>query len=98
MHFEDHLHVVGGAAASNSTVEILVGRGGNEVVVLAGSELKTSGSRCEGSEGDGEVHETVRTVADGHNLGFGVGDSARIVFLTTHTVDHMPLRVSVARL
>ena len=75
-HLEDHLHVVGGAAAADPAVEVFSRRGGDEVVVVTRLELQATRGWREGPEGDGEVHEPVRPVADGHNSWLGIGDAA----------------------
>ena len=92
-HFEDHLHVVSAATASNTTVEIFWCGRGDEVVVLARVEFKTAGSRSERSEGDGEIHEPMRLVANSNNGRLGVGDAAGVKLLTAHTVDDVLLGV-----
>ena len=46
-HLEDDLHVVGGAGATVSLVELMPGAGGDEVVVLTGVELQAAGARTE---------------------------------------------------
>ena len=61
-------------------------------------ELQASRSWGEGSEGDGEVHEPVRPVTDGHDSGLGVGDPAGLVLFLADTVDDMLLWVAGARL
>ena len=61
-------------------------------------ELQASRSWGEGSEGDGEVHEPVRPVADGHNPGLGIGDPAGLVLFLADTIDDMLLWVAGARL
>ena len=60
-------------------------------------ELQTSRGGSEGPEGDGEVHEGVRFVADGHNSRLGVGYTAGVKLLSAHGVDHMGLRVKRSR-
>ena len=65
-HLEDHLHVVRPAPAPRPPVDVLVGGGGDEVVLLARRELQGPGCGGEGPEGDGEVHEGAGPVTDGH--------------------------------
>ena len=90
---EDHLHVVRAAASSDTPVKIFWGGGGDEVVILAGVEFKAAGSGGERSEGDGEVHQPVRLVANGNNCWLGIGDSARVKLLTADAVDDVFFRV-----
>ena len=89
INFEDHLHVVGGAVATESSVDVLSVRSGYVVIVLAGFELEASRDGTEGSKCDGEVLEVLRSVTNGHNLGSRVGYPAGIKLLLGDTVDHM---------
>lgn len=64
-------------------------------------ELEGAGRWRERSEGDGEIHDFVWLVTDSNNFGIWVGDSARVVLLLGHTVDHILLvvqSVSLTRL
>ena len=90
-HFKDHLHVVGPAPASRPPVEVLVGGGGDEVVLLARGELQGPGCGGEGSEGDGEVHEGPGPVADRHYPRPGTAHSTRLELLPVHAVDDVLL-------
>ena len=81
------------AASSNSTVKVFRGGRGDEVVILAGVKFKTARGGCERSEGDGEVHQSVRLVANGNNCRLGIGDSARVKLLTADAVDDVLFRV-----
>lgn len=60
---EDDLHVVAGAPSADAPVEVILGRGADEVVIVAREELETPGLRRERPEGDGEVHRFARLVA-----------------------------------
>ena len=91
-HLEDHLHVVGGAEAPDPPVEIPPGGGGDEVVVLTGSELQTSRRGTEVPEGDGEVLELLRLVADGHNLGSGTCHTTGLELVLADAVDDVLLQ------
>jgi len=88
-HFENHLHVVGGTVATDLSVGIISVRSRDEINILAGFELEASGDGTEGSECDGEVLETLRSIANGHNLGSRVGYPAGVKLLLGDTVDHM---------
>ena len=90
-HFKDHLHVVGPAPASRPPVEVLVGGGGDEVVLLARGELQGPGCGGEGSEGDGEVHEGPGPVADRHYPRPGTAHTTRLELLPVHAVDDVLL-------
>ena len=96
-HLEDHLHVVRGAASANTTMKIFGCGGWNEIIILAGSEFKTARGGGKWSEGDGEVHQPVRLVANGNNLRLGVGDSARVKLLAAYAVDDVRFRISHTR-
>lgn len=61
---EDDLHVVAGAPSADAPVEIVLGRGADEVVIVAREELESAGLRRERPEGDGKVHRSARLVAD----------------------------------
>jgi len=62
---------------------------------LAGGDpvVGTTGSWCERSEGDGEIHEPVGLVADGNDGWLRVGDAAGVKLLTADTVDDVLLGV-----
>jgi len=92
-HAEDHLHVVCGTTSTDTTVKSFWCCRGDEIVVLAGVELQTTGSWCERSEGDGEIHEPVGLVADGNDGWLRVGDAAGVKLLTADTVDDVLLGV-----
>ena len=49
------------------------------------------------TEGDGEVHELVRLVADGNDPRIGIGDAARVVLLLGHVVDDVLFSVVFVR-
>ena len=91
-NIEHHLHVVRAAEAAGPPVDVSLCRGGDEVICLARLELQAPGGGGEGPEGDGEVHEALRLVADGHNLGLGVGHSAALEFLLGHAVHNVFLQ------
>jgi len=78
-------------------MQVISRRCGDEVVILAGSELESAGLRCERAEGDGEVHELVRLVAHGDDARIGVGYAARVVLLLGHVVDDVLLGVVLVR-
>lgn len=60
---EDDLHVVAGAPSADAPVEIVLGRGADEVVIVAREELEAPRLRRERPERDGEVHRFARLVA-----------------------------------
>ena len=88
-HIEHHLHVVRATEAARPPVDVSLCRGGDEVICLARLELQPPGGGGECPEGDGEVHEALRLVADGHYLGLGVGHSAALKLLSGHAVDNV---------
>lgn len=92
-HFEDDLHVVGGAAAANAAVQVVLGRGADEVVIVAGRELEAAGLRRERSEGDGVVEQLVGLITDGDDSGCRIGDTTRVVLLLGDIVDDVPLGI-----
>ena len=75
-------------------MDVPLAGGGNEEVLLAGSELQAPGGRGEAPEGDGEVHEggAGLLVADGHDPGPGAGHAAPLELLPVHAVDDVLLR------
>ena len=92
-HLELHLHVVRGALAAEPSVQVPVGRGRYEVVVLAGVKLHAVGGRREGPERDGEVHELVRLGALRDHPGVGAHDAAGVVLLLVDAVDDVGLHL-----
>ena len=92
-HLELHLHVVRGALATQSAVQVTVRRGRYEVVVLSGVELHAVGGRREGAEGDGEVHEFVGLGALRDHPGVGAHNAAGVVLLLVHAVDDIGLHL-----
>ena len=90
-HAEDHPHVVGGAPAAHPAMDILAVGGGDEVVVPAWPELQSARGGREAPEGDGEVHEGLRLVADCHNAWPWVGYPTRFKLLALHAVDDVLL-------
>ena len=90
-HLEYHLHVVSGAEPACSPVEIFPGGGGDEIVILTGSELQPPRGGAEVPEGDGEVLELLGFVADGHNLGSLITDPAGLELVLTDAVDDVLL-------
>lgn len=60
---EDDLHVVAGAPSADAPVKIILGRGADEVVIVAREEFEAPGLRRERPERDGEVHRFARLVA-----------------------------------
>jgi len=97
-HLDNHLHVVGLAPSPHSPVDVSVVRCGYEVVFLSRYELQASRSGSEGSEGDGEVHEGLRSVTDCHYPRSGTSDFAVVILLLLHPVDHMLLSIIVSSL
>ena len=91
-HIEHHLHVVRAAEAAGPPVNVSLCRGGDEVICLARLELQPPGGGGECPEGDGEVHEALRLVADGHNLRLGVGHPAALELLLGHAVHNVFLQ------
>lgn len=81
---EDNLHVVAGAPAADAPVEVVLGRGADEVVIVAREELQTIRLRRKRPEGDGEVHRFARLVADRYYPRTGVRYPACLVLLFGH--------------
>lgn len=52
-----------GAPSADAPVEVVLGRGADEVVIVAREELEASGLWRERPKGDGEVHHFARLVA-----------------------------------
>lgn len=87
VNLDDHLHVVSGATAADSSMQVIAGGSGDEVVILTRSKFKAAGSRGERSEGDGEEHFLLWSVAQSDDPWLGVGNAARVKFLLGHAVD-----------
>lgn len=81
---EDDLHVVTGAPSADAPVEIILGRGADEIVIVAREELEAPGLRRERPEGDGEVHHSVRLVAHRYYSRTGIRYPTCLVLLLGH--------------
>lgn len=75
---------MGGAPATDAPVKIVLGRGADEVVIVAREELETTRLRCKRPEGDSEVHHSARLVADRYYPRTGVRYPACLVLLLGH--------------
>lgn len=73
-----------GAPAADAPMEVVLGRGADEVVIVAWEELETTGLRRERPEGDGEVHRSARLVADRYYPRIGVRYPTCLVLLLGH--------------
>lgn len=69
----------------------------DEIVILSGSEFKPTGLRREWTEGDGEVHELVRLVADGNDPRVWIGNAARVVLFLRHVVNDVLFSIVFVR-
>lgn len=96
-HLEHDLHIVRGAAAADPPVEVVAGRRGDEIVIVAGQELQAARLRRERPEGDRKVHQFVGLVAHGNNARVGIRDAARLILILRHVVDDILLHVVVFR-
>ena len=95
---KDHLHIMRAAPATYSSVDVLAVAGGDEVVILARTKLKTSWRRRKAAERDGEVHEGLRPVTNGDNPGPRIGDPARVKLVLVDAVDDVLLCICNAGL
>ncbi len=86
-NMESHFHIVRGTASSHSPMEVILWRGGNEVVTMTRPELEATWCWCEWPESDGEVHQLMGPIANGNDFGIGLCDPTRIIFLFCHTID-----------
>ena len=82
---------------TTTTATIEESRLTDEVVILSGSELESTGLRCEWAEGDGEVHELVRLVAHGDDTWIGIGYATCVVLFFGYVVDDVLLSVVLVR-
>lgn len=73
-----------GAPSADAPVEIVLGRGADEVVIVAREELEAPGLWRERPEGDGEVHHFARLVAHRYYPRTGVRYPTRLVLLLGH--------------
>lgn len=94
-YLEDNLHVVGGAAAADAAMQVVLRRGADKVVIVARRKLEAAGLRRERSEGDGVVEQLVRLITDGDYAGCGVGDTTRVVLFLGDVVDDVLLGVLI---
>lgn len=83
-YFEDNLHVVTGASSTDAFVEVVLGRGADEIVIVAWQELQAFGLRCERPEGDREVHGLIRVVADRYHPWIWICYPTRFILLFRH--------------
>lgn len=95
-HLEHDLHVVRGAPAAYSPVEVVAGGRRDEVVVVPGEELQTAGLWRKRPERDGEVHQLVGLIADGDDARVGVRYPARVVLVFRYVVDYVLFHFFVA--
>lgn len=73
-----------GAPAADAPVKIVLGRGADEVVIVAREELETTRLRRERPEGDGEIQRFARLVADRYYPRTGIRYPACLVLLLGH--------------
>lgn len=92
---EDDLHVVAGAPSADAPVKIVLGRGADEVVIVAREELEAPGLRRERPERDGEVHRFARLVAHRYHPRTRVRYPTCLVLLLGHVVDDVLLSIVI---
>ena len=88
-NLEDHLHIVGGAEASNTSVNISGGGGGDKIIILSRFELQSSRSGTKVAEGDGEVLELLGFVTDGYDCWSMITDPTRVKVFLGDAIDHV---------
>lgn len=74
-------------------MEVVLGRGRDEVVVVTRMKLQSTGGGRERAESDGEIHQLMRPIAQRHDLGSGLRDSTRVVLLFGDTVNDVLLLI-----
>ena len=89
-HLKDHFHIIRRTAPADSSVQIFRRRCGDEIVILSGMKLQTSGSGRKWSKCDGEIQQLVRFAANGYNFGPRISNATRFIFFTADTVNDMP--------
>ena len=87
-HLESHFHVMWGATASHSLVEVVARGRRDEVVVLPGGELHAPRGGGEGSKGDSEIHELMGLVAYGNHSRVRLGDATGLELIFGHAVNN----------
>lgn len=70
-----------GAPSADAPVEIVLGRGADEVIIVAREEFEAPGLRRERPEGDGEVHRFAWLVTHRYHPRTWVRYSTRFIFL-----------------
>lgn len=76
-----------GAPSADAPMEIVLGRGADEIVIVAREELEAPGLWCERPEGDGEVHRFARLVAHRYYSRTGIRYPTCLVLLLGHVVN-----------
>ena len=87
-HLESHFHVMWGATASHSLVEVVARGRGDEVVVLAGGELHAPRGGGEGAKGDSEIHELMGLVAYCNHSRVRLSDATGLELIFGHAVNN----------
>lgn len=82
--FEDDLHVVAGTPTADTPMQVVFGRGADEVVIVARKKLESSGLRRKRPEGDGKVHRSSRLIALRYYPRTGIRYPTRVIFLFGH--------------
>ena len=90
-HLESNFHMIWLAPASNSSIEVVRGWRGDEIIVFARRELHAPGSGSEGTKGYGEVHEFMWLVAHGNHSRMRLRDATRLILIFGYAVDHWSL-------
>ena len=79
--FKDDFHVVGQTHSAVPSMNIVLGRGGNEIIVFTGYKFDGVGSGAERPEWNGEKFVVVRLIALGDYVRILFHDATAIAFL-----------------
>jgi len=90
-YLESNFHMIWLAPASHTSIEVIWGWGGDEIIVFAGRELHAPRSGSEWTKSNGEVHEFVWLIADGYHSRMRLRDATRLVLVFGYAVDHWSL-------
>lgn len=92
---EDDLHVVAGAPSANAPVKVILGRGADEVVIVAREEFEAPRLRRKRPKRDGKVHRFARLVAHCYYPRTRVRYPTCFVLLLGHVVDDVLLSIVI---
>lgn len=94
-HFEHNLHVVRGATATDTSMQIISRARTNKVVVVPRKELQPAWLWRERPERNREIHQLEGLIAHGYDSRVGIRDTACLVLILAHVVDDILLDILI---